>query len=58
MSDSANPQRPVTPQRAMPERPDKREPRSLSELSQAVHAGNHIDQGSGAVRTPIVMANS
>ncbi|WP_243227597.1 aminotransferase class I/II-fold pyridoxal phosphate-dependent enzyme [Microbacterium sp. CIAB417] len=23
-----------------------------------MHAGNHIDQGSGAIRTPIVMANS
>jgi cystathionine beta-lyase/cystathionine gamma-synthase len=40
------------------QRPDKHEPLSLGELSQAVHAGNRIDEGTGAVRTPIVMANS
>ncbi|MCU1444860.1 aminotransferase class I/II-fold pyridoxal phosphate-dependent enzyme [Cryobacterium sp.] len=39
-------------------RPDKHRPESLAEYSQAVHAGNLIDAGSGAVRTPIVMANS
>jgi cystathionine beta-lyase/cystathionine gamma-synthase len=39
-------------------RPDKHEPLTLGELSQAVHAGNSIDEGTGAVRTPIVMANS
>lgn len=27
-------------------------------LTQAVHAGNHVDLGSGAIRTPITMANS
>lgn len=26
--------------------------------TQTVHAGNHVDEGSGAIRTPIVMANS
>lgn len=38
--------------------PDKHRPGTLRLLSQAVHAGNKIDEGSGAVRTPIVMANS
>ncbi|MET4783004.1 aminotransferase class I/II-fold pyridoxal phosphate-dependent enzyme [Glaciihabitans sp. UYNi722] len=42
----------------MTSRPDKHDPASLSLLSQAVHAGNEIDAGSGAIRTPIVMANS
>jgi methionine-gamma-lyase len=27
-------------------------------LSQAVHAGNSVDEGSGAIRTPLVLANS
>ncbi|MET1043807.1 MAG: aminotransferase class I/II-fold pyridoxal phosphate-dependent enzyme [Microbacteriaceae bacterium] len=39
-------------------RPDKHDPRSLGAMSQAVHAGNAIDAGTGALRTPIVMANS
>jgi methionine-gamma-lyase len=39
-------------------RPDKRNPETLAFLTQAVHAGNHVDAGSGAIRTPIVMANS
>ncbi|WEO75764.1 aminotransferase class V-fold PLP-dependent enzyme [Cryobacterium sp. SO2] len=39
-------------------RPDKYAPETLAEFSQAVHAGNQIDPGTGAVRTPIVMANS
>jgi cystathionine beta-lyase/cystathionine gamma-synthase len=42
----------------MTSRPDKHDPASLSLLTQAVHAGNEIDAGSGAIRTPIVMANS
>ncbi len=42
----------------MTSRPDKHDPASLSLLTQAVHAGNDIDAGSGAIRTPIVMANS
>lgn len=42
----------------MSTRPDKHDPTSLSLLSQAVHAGNAVDGGSGAIRTPIVMANS
>ncbi|MCU1558684.1 MAG: cystathionine gamma-synthase [Microbacteriaceae bacterium] len=42
----------------MTSRPDKHDPASLSLLTQAVHAGNAIDAGSGAIRTPIVMANS
>jgi cystathionine beta-lyase/cystathionine gamma-synthase len=44
--------RPDTP------RPDKHTPATLHPLTQAVHAGNEIDRGSGALRTPIVMANS
>jgi cystathionine beta-lyase/cystathionine gamma-synthase len=39
-------------------RPNKHDPATLSFASQAVHAGNEIDAGSGAIRTPIVMANS
>lgn len=39
-------------------RPDKHDPRSLGFSTQAVHAGNAIDGGSGAIRTPLVMANS
>lgn len=39
-------------------RPDKHEPSTLRDLSRAVHAGNRTDAGSGAVRTPLVMANS
>lgn len=39
-------------------RPDKHRPSSLAFASQAVHAGNRVDPGSGAIRTPLVMANS
>jgi cystathionine beta-lyase/cystathionine gamma-synthase len=39
-------------------RPDKHDPLSLKDSTLAVHAGNTIDAGSGAIRTPIVMANS
>ena len=39
-------------------RPDRRHPTSLSDLSMAVHAGNTPDPGHGALRVPIVMANS
>lgn len=39
-------------------RPDKDRPDSLGFATQAVHAGNAVDEGSGAIRTPIVMANS
>jgi len=42
----------------MSERPDKHQPITLRPLSQAVHAGNEIDPGSGAVRTPLILANS
>ncbi len=42
----------------MTQRPDKHDPTSLAFATQAVHAGNAIDTGSGAIRTPIVMANS
>ncbi|MET0933054.1 MAG: aminotransferase class V-fold PLP-dependent enzyme [Mycetocola sp.] len=39
-------------------RPNKHDPSTMAFSSQAVHAGNSIDAGSGALRTPIVMANS
>jgi len=39
-------------------RPDKRDLSSLSANSLAVHGGNVVDTTSGAIRTPIVMANS
>jgi cystathionine beta-lyase/cystathionine gamma-synthase len=39
-------------------RPDRHDPSTIGGLSQAVHAGNEIDPGTGALRTPIVMANS
>lgn len=40
------------------QRPNKHDPGTMAFSSQAVHAGNTIDAGSGAIRTPIVMANS
>ncbi|KXZ60556.1 Cystathionine beta-lyase [Microbacterium laevaniformans] len=42
----------------MTARPDKHDPASLAFATQSVHAGNRIDPGSGAIRTPLVMANS
>ncbi|MFI7708935.1 trans-sulfuration enzyme family protein [Nonomuraea sp. NPDC049480] len=39
-------------------RPDKHDPSTLAFATQSVHAGNTIDKGTGAVRTPLVMANS
>lgn len=38
--------------------PDKHDPDSVDFLTWAVHGGNSIDEGTGAVRTPLVMANS
>jgi methionine-gamma-lyase len=40
------------------DRPDKHDPATLAFASQAVHAGNRVDEGSGAIRTPLVLANS
>lgn len=42
----------------MSARPDKHDPNHLRLLTQAVHAGNSIDPGTKAVRTPLVFANS
>ena len=42
----------------MPIRPDKHDPQSMAFATQAVHLGNEIDAASGAIRTPLVMANS
>jgi O-acetylhomoserine/O-acetylserine sulfhydrylase-like pyridoxal-dependent enzyme len=39
-------------------RPDKDHPETLGFATQAVHAGNSIDPGTRAIRTPLVMANS
>lgn len=39
-------------------RPRKDAPETLSFHTQSVHAGNSHDRGSGAIRTPLVMANS
>src|SRR3954447_21526872 len=39
-------------------RPDKDHPETLGLATQAVHAGNAVDAGSGAIRRPLVMANS
>ena len=39
-------------------RPDKHDPTTLRLLTQAVHAGNEIDPVTGAIRTPLVLANS
>jgi len=39
-------------------RPDREHPQTLAFGTQAVHAGNAVDSGSGAIRTPLVMANS
>ncbi|MGP3920462.1 trans-sulfuration enzyme family protein [Nonomuraea sp. 10N515B] len=39
-------------------RPDKHDPSTLAFATQSVHAGNTVDEGTGAVRTPLVMANS
>ena len=38
--------------------PDKHDAAIVSDATWAVHGGNRIDSDSGAVRTPIVMANS
>ncbi|MNI14863.1 Methionine gamma-lyase [compost metagenome] len=42
----------------MTARPDKQDPNTLSFETLAVHGGNEVDTASGAIRTPIVMANS
>ncbi|TQL47746.1 methionine-gamma-lyase [Homoserinimonas aerilata] len=42
----------------MSTRPDKHHPTTLRPFSQAVHAGNQVDPGSRAVRTPLILANS
>ncbi|MFC4948152.1 trans-sulfuration enzyme family protein [Pseudonocardia sp. GCM10023141] len=39
-------------------RPDKDLPDTLGLATRAVHAGNAVDPGTGAIRTPLVMANS
>lgn len=39
-------------------RPDKHHLDGLSDLTLAVHAGNQVDPGTRALRTPLVMANS
>ncbi|KFF60877.1 cystathionine gamma-lyase [Cryobacterium sp. MLB-32] len=48
----------TTPPRLPTGRPDKHEPATMGFGTQSVHSGNDIDAGTGALRTPIVMANS
>ena len=46
------------PQDGLRSRPDKRDYTTLDDESWAVHGGNRPDDTTGAIRTPIVMANS
>ena len=48
------------PESAMTEgrRPDKHDPSTLAFATMSVHVGNALDVGTGALRTPLVMANS
>src|SRR3954468_7692910 len=39
-------------------RPDKHDPTTLDDATWFVHGGNRADATTGAIRTPIVMANS
>lgn len=39
-------------------RPDKHDPSTVAEATWAVHGGNEPDPGTGALRRPLVMANS
>ena len=39
-------------------RPDRHDPATVAFDTLAIHAGNQTDSGTGAIRTPIVMANS
>ena len=48
----------MTPTGEGPPRPDRHDYATLTEDSWAVHGGNRADETTGAVRTPIVMANS
>ncbi|MBO4256268.1 trans-sulfuration enzyme family protein [Streptomyces griseorubiginosus] len=41
-----------------PSGPDKHDPATLAFQTQAVHCGNQADVGTGAIRMPIIMANS
>ncbi|MEV4734630.1 aminotransferase class I/II-fold pyridoxal phosphate-dependent enzyme [Saccharopolyspora sp. NPDC049426] len=38
--------------------PDKHDPTTVQDATWAVHGGNRIDSGSGALRNPLVMANA
>jgi methionine-gamma-lyase len=40
------------------QRPDKHDPSTVGEATWAVHGGNLIDASTGAIRTPLIMANS
>ncbi|MGW7817605.1 hypothetical protein ACWGLF_05600 [Streptomyces puniciscabiei] len=48
----------LRPESPRPSGPDKHDPATLAFRTQAVHCGNHADVGTGAIRAPIVMANS
>ncbi|MET0916503.1 MAG: aminotransferase class V-fold PLP-dependent enzyme [Jiangellaceae bacterium] len=49
---------PTTTTQTSPARPDKHDFDTLTGNSWSVHGGNHADETTGAIRTPIVMANS
>ena len=38
--------------------PDKHDASTVGDLTWAVHGGNRVDAGTGAIRSPLVMANS
>jgi cystathionine beta-lyase/cystathionine gamma-synthase len=42
----------------MTSEPNKHDARTVGDLTWAVHGGNRIDPGTGAIRNPLVMANS
>ncbi|MFJ6194926.1 trans-sulfuration enzyme family protein [Micromonospora sp. NPDC092111] len=46
------------PEDGLRSRPDKRDYHTMDDESWAVHGGNRVDDTTGAIRTPIVMANS
>ncbi len=49
---------PATPQMTNSSRPTKNDYSSMDDHSWAVHGGNRPDETTGAIRTPIIMANS
>lgn len=48
----------MTHQTTSSQRPDKHDPSSVDDATWFIHGGNRADDTTGAIRTPIVMANS